>query len=96
MPLSAPLLPPGSTEIISSPGANKSGLNTPSLISPSPENTDIVSVLELKLPTVITLCALPGIVTVNSVVGLENLVSLLNPSDVGRYIFIPPFTIFLG
>ena len=55
----------------------------PSLISPSPENIDIVSVLELKLPTVITLCVLPGIVTVSSVVGLEKRVSLLNPSDVG-------------
>ena len=79
MPLSAPLLPPGNTEIISSPGANKSGLNTPSLISPSPENTDTVSVLELKLPTVITLCALPGIVTVNSVVGLEKLFHYVFP-----------------
>ena len=68
----------------------------PSLISPSPENIDIVSVLELKLPTVITLCVLPGIVTVSSVVGLEKRVSLLNPSYVGKYIFTLPSTIFLG
>lgn len=66
VPVNAPLVPPGKKDTISSPGANKSGLKTPNCVSPSPENIDTISVLELKLPTVITLLAVPGTVTVSS------------------------------
>ena len=96
VPVSAPKLPPGKNEIISSPGANKSGLLIPFSKSPSPENDDLTSVLELKLPTVITWLAVPGTVTVKISLGSKNLVSFDNPSDVGKYISIVPSTISFG
>ena len=65
-------------------------------MSPSPENIDTVSVLELKLPTVITLLAVPGTVTVRFLLDAKNLVSLLIPSEVGKYIFTFPITILIG
>ena len=68
----------------------------PPSTSPLPENIDTSSVLELKLPTVITLLAVPGTVTVNSFVGSKNRVSLLIPSDVGKYISTFPSIIFIG
>ena len=96
VPVSAPVDPPGKYETISSPGANKSGLIIPPSTSPSPENVETTSVLELKLPTVITLLAVPGTVTVRTLLGSKNLVSTVIPSDVGKYISIFPSTNLIG
>lgn len=76
VPVLAVYPPPGLQEITSTPGATRSGLIRELSKGPLPLKVAYVLVLALYAPTVITFPAVPGIVTVFSVVPVKKAVWL--------------------
>lgn len=62
--------PPGAGAVSETPGARRSGLILPSVVGPMPEKSARDCLAESQAPTVSTLRAVPGIVTVVSGVAL--------------------------